>query len=43
MHADSRLGHSRRREGIVLPVLMALLLHGFIGGVFAFLVMVPAT
>ncbi len=31
MHADSRLGRSRRREGVVLPVLMALLLHAFIG------------
>ncbi|ALR04090.1 cell envelope integrity protein TolA [Xylella fastidiosa] len=34
MHADSRLGRSRRREGVVLPALMALLLHAFIGGVF---------
>lgn len=34
MHADSRLGRSRCREGVVLPALMALLLHAFIGGMF---------
>ncbi|HHW4679345.1 MAG TPA: cell envelope integrity protein TolA [Xylella sp.] len=34
MHADVQVDRSRHREGMVFPVLMALLVHAFVAGVF---------